>query len=91
MVMAEAMACGTPVISTELSTGTSYVNRDGETGFVVPPKDASALAERINLLVGDDGLRETLGQQAKSRVEQEFLKEVVVERTLRLYEEVLAK
>ena len=89
MVLAEAMACGTPVISTELSTGTSFVNRDGETGFVVPPADASALAEKVDLLVRDEGMRRELGRQAQRRVEQEFRKEIIVEKTLRLYEEVL--
>jgi rhamnosyl/mannosyltransferase len=89
MVLAEAMACETPVISTELSTGTSFVNRDGETGFVVPPGDAPALAEKIDLLVRDEALRGDLGRQARRRVEQEFRKEIMVERTLKLYEEVL--
>jgi rhamnosyl/mannosyltransferase len=90
MVLAEAMACGRPVVSTELGTGTSYVNMDGVTGFVVPPRDAAALAEKIGLLVGDGGLRKRLGSQGLARMKAEFSKESVVEKTLKLYEDVLA-
>lgn len=89
MVLAEAMACGRPVISTELSTGTSYVNQDGETGFVVPPADPAALAEKIDLLVRDEDLQKEMGRKGRYRVEQEFRKEIMIEKTLRLYEEVL--
>lgn len=47
LVVVEAMACGTPVITTELGTGTSYHNINGETGLVVPPRDSGALATAI--------------------------------------------
>lgn len=89
IVLAEAMACERPVISTELSTGTSFVNLDGETGFVVPPGDVSALTEKIDLLVRDEELQKRLGHRARLRVEEEFRKELVVEKTLKIYEEVL--
>jgi glycosyltransferase involved in cell wall biosynthesis len=51
MVLAEAMSCGKPVISTSLRTGTSYVNLDEVTGFVVPPSDAGALSVKIDFVV----------------------------------------
>ncbi|NPV88364.1 glycosyltransferase [Coprothermobacteraceae bacterium] len=47
LVAIEAMACGVPVITTELGTGTSYHNIDGVTGRVVLPKDETALARAI--------------------------------------------
>ena len=47
LVVLEAMACGRPVVSTELSTGTSWVNRHGDTGLVVPPRDPRALAAAL--------------------------------------------
>jgi rhamnosyl/mannosyltransferase len=90
VVLAEAMACGTPVISTELGTGTSFANLDGETGFVVPPKDSRALAARIALVAEDDELRRALGRNARRRAQELFRKDVVVDQTVRLYGEVLA-
>jgi len=47
LVVVEAMACGVPVVTTELGTGTSFHNIDGITGRVVPPKDEKALADAI--------------------------------------------
>ncbi|MBI2849008.1 MAG: glycosyltransferase [Chloroflexi bacterium] len=89
-VLLEAMACGLPVISTELGTGTSFVNLNGQTGLVVPPRDPDALAEAINCLLKDQALRIGLGQQARQRVEAGFTKEQMVEKTLTLYQTLLA-
>ncbi len=89
IVLAEAMSCGKPVISTQLQTGTSYVNLDGVTGFVVPPCDAGALAAKIDLLSHQQDTRERLGQQARERVKSNFDKPIVVEETMRLYDDVL--
>jgi glycosyltransferase involved in cell wall biosynthesis len=91
MVLAEAMACGKPVISTQLKTGTSYVNLDGVTGYVVPPGDPKALAEKIDILMLDEEIHKRMGLQAKHRAETEFDRPIVTERTIRLYEDVLAE
>jgi glycosyltransferase involved in cell wall biosynthesis len=87
-VLIEAMACGKPVISTELGTGTSWVNRDGETGFVVPPRNPSALAAAIRRIVQDDDLRRRLGDNARSWIQQ-FDCGRVAEKTLSVYQNVL--
>jgi rhamnosyl/mannosyltransferase len=87
LVQVEAMAAGLPVVCTELGTGTTYVNRDGETGRVIPPRDPAALAEAINALLADGDLRRRLGQGAQARA-NEFALETMVERTLRVYEGV---
>ena len=84
------MACGKPVISTQLQTGTSYVNIDGVTGYVVPPCDSKALADKIEVLMHDEEIHRNMGQQAKLRAETEFDRPIVTEKTVRLYEEVLA-
>ncbi|HEY4691097.1 MAG TPA: glycosyltransferase [Anaerolineae bacterium] len=63
MVALEAMACGRPVIASEVG-GLAYLVRDGETGFHVPEGDPVALASAIARLLQDNALRERLGRQA---------------------------
>jgi rhamnosyl/mannosyltransferase len=85
LVQVEAMAAGLPVVCTELGTGTSYVNQDGVTGFVVPPRSPEALAGAVNRLLADPALRERMGEAAQARATAEFAMEVMVERVLALY------
>jgi glycosyltransferase involved in cell wall biosynthesis len=63
----EALASGLPCVSTELGTGTSFANRHGETGLVVPPGDAPALAAALNTLLADADLRGRLGAAGRGR------------------------
>ncbi|MBN2025473.1 MAG: glycosyltransferase [Actinobacteria bacterium] len=91
LVLLEAQACGKPVISTELGTGTSYANLDGITGFVVPPGDAGALAAAVNRLLADGALRKEMGSRGKERVEQEFTLEGLVAGTAKIYAEILGE
>ncbi|MDI6716964.1 MAG: glycosyltransferase [Actinomycetota bacterium] len=88
-VQIEAHACGKPVISTDLPTGVPFVNQDGVSGLVVPPKDVAALSNAINRLFSDDALRERLGKQAKERFEREFTIDIMVDRVYEAYKEVL--
>jgi rhamnosyl/mannosyltransferase len=74
IVLAEAMASGLPVISTELGTGTSWVNLDGETGIVVPPGDAGALAEAIVYLARHEEARKAFAAGSLARAHG-FLRE----------------
>jgi glycosyltransferase involved in cell wall biosynthesis len=66
LVQLEAMACGKPVVCTQLNNGVNVVNQAGVTGLAVPVRDATALAEALNTLLNDDALRSKLGQQAKA-------------------------
>lgn len=91
IVLAEAMACSKPVISTQLQTGTSFVNIDGVTGYVVPPKNPVALAEKIDRIMSDDALYECLGAAARKRAQTQFDRSIVVKKTIDLYRRVLAK
>ena len=69
VVQLEAMAAGKPVVSTDLGTGVGWVNRHGETGFVVPPRDprrASRGASRR--LLADADLQKSMGTRRGERV-----------------------
>jgi glycosyltransferase involved in cell wall biosynthesis len=87
-VLLEAMCAGRPVVSTELGTGTSWVNRDGVTGRVVPPRDPDALAGAIAALLADEGARRRMGEAARARVLAEFTEARMVERVEVIYREV---
>ena len=89
IVQLEAMACGSPVICTELGTGTSYVNQHGVTGLVVPPNDPAALAAAIRQLLGDPALRARMGAAGLQRAQAEFSIDVMLDRTLDFYGEAL--
>lgn len=65
LVQLEAMACGKPVVCTQLNNGVNVVNQAGVTGLAVPARDPMALAEALNILLNDDTLRSQLGHQAK--------------------------
>src|SRR3569623_1722686 len=77
IVQVEAMACAKPVVSTRLNTGVDYVNQHGMTGLTVPPGDSAALADALNYLLADAGLRARLGAQAQARTLAEFSLEVM--------------
>lgn len=91
IVQIEAMACGKPIISTELGTGTSFINQNDVTGIVVPPRDSNILAKAINKLLENDNFRLTLGNNAKRRAFTEFTAEIMVKRVYDLYEKILSK
>ncbi|MEZ4833999.1 MAG: glycosyltransferase [Caldilineaceae bacterium] len=90
IVLLEAMASGLPLISTELGTGTSYVNRHGETGLVTPPDDSAALAAAIQRLVDDVDLRRNFGATALSHAQTAFSLDAMLDATERVYRDLTA-
>lgn len=70
-VLLEAMALGTPVISSAVA-GIPELVINHETGLCIPPGDAFALADAIAQLLGDAAQRQTLSQQARQLIEREF-------------------
>lgn len=88
VVQTEAMACGKPVVSTDLPTGVPWVNRNEETGLVVPPGDHGALASALTRLAGDAALRSRLGECGRQRVAEEFTADRMIARAVALYREV---
>lgn len=67
----EASAAGLPVIAARVG-GLVDIVEDGETGYLIPPGDIQALADRLALLVEDASLRARLGQSSRERAEQRF-------------------
>jgi glycosyltransferase involved in cell wall biosynthesis len=90
IVQVEAMACAKPVVCCELNNGVTWVNRDGQTGLVVPPADANALAAALSRLLLDASLRSRLGEAGRRRAFAEFTSAAMAKATLAVYREVLA-
>ena len=68
----EAMARRKPVVNTQLATDVPEVSPNGVTGITVPPGSSDALAEAINRLLSDDGLRSWLGENGRIRVKERY-------------------
>jgi rhamnosyl/mannosyltransferase len=85
IALLEAMACGTPVVSTELGTGTSWVNEHGSTGLVVPPGDAPGIASALRSLLADDARRAAMGAAGVERVRRHFTSDQMLAALRNLY------
>ncbi len=84
-VLLEASAAGVPVVGTAVG-GVPEVIADGETGYVVPPRDPAALAEKLTRLLGDCDLRRTMGDAGRRRMRTQFTFESQAEGYLHLFD-----
>lgn len=84
----EAMACGTPVIGASVG-GVKFSVRDGETGYLVPPRDPDALAERVAHALADLRLLDAFRVRARRRAEDLFTWRRVTELLIELYDDVI--
>ena len=84
LVILEAMACGTPVVATNVG-GIPEIIRDGENGFVVPPNDPVALAEAIAEIRGDPARRRRMSAAAVETVRDRFTWSAVARRCIEAY------
>lgn len=80
----EAMACGTPVICSNVGA-MSEVVVDGVTGYLVPPNDPAAIREKLSLLLADKSLARRLGEAARQRILERFTWDKVAQRCLEAY------
>jgi glycosyltransferase involved in cell wall biosynthesis len=87
-VLLEASLAGVPIVSTSMP-GCCDVVRDGQSGFLVPPRAPRMLAERIVDLLSDREKARTMAGRAGERVRKEFALETVVARQAALYRELI--
>jgi D-inositol-3-phosphate glycosyltransferase len=87
MVALEAMACGTPVVASQVG-GLAFLVQDGVSGFTVPVDDPNALASRLEMVLCDPELRAKLGQNAVVAA-RDYAWEKIVSRLIGLYNELL--
>jgi glycosyltransferase involved in cell wall biosynthesis len=83
----EAMAAGLPVVATDVG-GTAEAVADGETGFVVPPRDPAALASALGQLLADPVRRAALGNAGRRRVAERFTIERMLDGTASVYRDL---
>lgn len=86
-VLVEAMACGKPVIGTNVWGAVDIVTP--ECGLLVPPNDPQSLGEAILTLVNNPEMREKMGKAGRARVEQNFTIQHTLEKIYALYEQIL--
>ena len=81
----EACATGRPIVTTD-SVGCRDTVDEGVNGFLVPVKDSTVLADKLQLLINDKSLRQQMGRNARLKAEREFSVENVVEKHLEIYD-----
>jgi D-inositol-3-phosphate glycosyltransferase len=89
MVALEAMACGTPVIATQVG-GLAFLVQDGVTGFHIPVDDPVALSDRLIQLLEDHQLQTQMSQQA-AEIAQKYAWEKIAQSMKTLYQDVLSQ
>jgi glycosyltransferase involved in cell wall biosynthesis len=83
----ESMACGTPVIGSNVG-GIKYSVVDGKTGFLVPPNDPEALAAKVDLLISNNVLHQQMKKASIQRVKENFTWQKVAALVADLYKEI---
>jgi glycosyltransferase involved in cell wall biosynthesis len=84
----EAMACARPAVCTAVGGIPEMIN-DGETGYLVPPKDPQQLADRLVRLLRDPQGARRMGRAARDRVEAEFTLDRSIAETQQAIEDVV--
>jgi glycosyltransferase involved in cell wall biosynthesis len=90
VALLEAMACGLPAVASRAG-GMAEVIEDGHNGRLVAPADPAALAQAIEELTGSPAARVSLGSRARLKAEQDFSLRAMANKTLALYQSILAR
>ena len=84
MAVAESMAIGTPVIATSVG-GLLEMIEDGVSGILVSPKDPLLLSQQIERLINNKRLSQSLSENAKIRIYENFSPEKVIQELIDFY------
>jgi glycosyltransferase involved in cell wall biosynthesis len=87
----EGAMYGKPMISSEIGTGTTYINIHGQTGLVVPPSDPGALRTAMRTLWDNPAQAEAMGRRAEARYQEVFTSEQMASSYTSLYHELVAR
>jgi glycosyltransferase involved in cell wall biosynthesis len=87
----EGAMFGKPMISSEIGTGTTYINVDGDTGLVVPPSDPQAFGDAMRRLWDDPAMAAQMGRRAEARYWELFTAEKMAASYAGLYAELAAR
>lgn len=88
IVVAEAMACGRPVVVTRAGPGPDVLGPDGECGWLVDPKDQADIADKICRLLGNGRMCELQGGKGRLRAEDHFSVQSCIDRNIAFYSRV---
>lgn len=88
MVALEAMACGTPVVASQVG-GLAFLVQDGVTGFTVPVDEPLALADRLTQLINDRSLKQRMGENA-AKLAREYRWENIANKIVQVYQDTLS-
>ncbi len=91
LVQLEAMACGKPVVNTDLPSGVSWAARHDKEGITVSPEDVDSLSGAINRLLVDPALSARLGSAGYQRVNSVFNITNTSQQVYRIYRDLIAK
>jgi len=88
-VLLESCYYSKPMVTTELGTGTSYVNIDKQTGFVVSPNSSSELSKAMDKLFQNKELCNTMGNTAYERYKENFSADIQGDKYIKIYDDLL--
>jgi starch synthase len=84
------MALAVPILSTRVSAIPEVVV-DGETGWLVPPRDPDAIAAALREALSDPARLHACGEQGRQRLQAQFTVQAMVERTIAVYESLAGR
>ena len=90
IVLLEAMAMGRPVVVSDLPTGVRMIVDDGVNGYRFPPGDAQALAAIFHKLAAEPAIAKKMGDNGRRILQERFTADLMVDRYLRLYQDLCA-